>query len=58
MPYNPTRVEEYDGVQWRVIGKQGDADKLLVDGIEDYDCALYWIKTNWDYASKFLSHWN
>ena len=58
MPYNPTRVEEYDGVQWRVIGKQGDADKILVDGIEDYDCALYWIKTNWNYASKFLSHWN
>ena len=58
VPYNPTRVEEYAGVHWRVIGKQGDADKILLDGIEEYDCALYWIKTNWDYASKFLSQWN
>lgn len=57
LPYNPTRVEEYDGVHWRVIGKQGDADKILLDGVEEYDYALYWIKANWDYASKFLSHW-
>lgn len=55
---NPTQIEEFDGVQWRVIGKRGDSDKILVDGIENYEYALRWIKTNWKYASKFLSQWN
>lgn len=56
--YNPTRIDKFDGVQWQVIGKRGGSDKILVDGIEEYAGALNWIKTNWDYASKFLSQWN